>query len=474
MLADADSQTTEFPGTGVDADRSRRAAAERALLVHAGYLNAMEYRFIKMLAEFDENGWWQGEGIRSFSHWLNYKLGLSSAAARDKVRVARALGNLPAIDDAFERGAVSYSKVRAMTRVATPANENFLLQIAEHGTASHMEQLVRRYRQCTENAEATITGEIQQSSLSWHRDDDDSYVMHVRLPYEDGALVIKAIEKVRDEMLVGEEAGASAEALALRDSDIPIRKDRANALVALAEKTLSEATATNTGRVAEKYQVFLHINANDAHPDNHINAGHCCYDSNNRVISREKVRQLACDAALTLVTEDDRGNLLSVGHRTRTIPRAISHALAIRDGSCRFPGCVNSRWIDAHHVKHWADGGETRLDNLVTLCRYHHRELHKGTYRIEPADGHFRFINHLNQVIETAHYPQFQQPQSAALTCVDARQKEDKNLKAKGASIDHRTADTRWLGESIDYSIAIPMIKPRQDLCRVAGPDEAG
>ena len=121
----------------------------------AGHLNAAQYRFLKLLDEFDRDQGWAGPGVRSLAHWLSWKCGIGELVAREKVRVARALRELPSIDASFERGEISYSKVRAMTRAATPENEAQLLNIARHGTAEHMERLVRVYRRCRKRAEAS-------------------------------------------------------------------------------------------------------------------------------------------------------------------------------------------------------------------------------------------------------------------------------------------------------------------------------
>ena len=89
---------------------------------------------------------------------------------------------------------------------------------------------------------------------------------------------------------------------------------------------------------------------------------------------------------------DSEGKILDVGRRTRTIPTAIRRALTVRDEACQFPGC-GLKHCEAHHLKHWADGGETSLDNLVLLCRHHHRAVHEEGYRIErSSDGELRFL----------------------------------------------------------------------------------
>ena len=136
----------------VDSPKKCPDALAAEITALAGQLNATQYRFLKLLDEFDRGQGWAGHGARSLAHWLEWKCGLGDLAAREKVRVARALRELPLIDAAFEHGEISYSKVRAMTRAATPENEKELLNIARYGTAAHMERLVRVYRRCREHA----------------------------------------------------------------------------------------------------------------------------------------------------------------------------------------------------------------------------------------------------------------------------------------------------------------------------------
>ena len=112
----------------------------------AAHLNAATCHLLELIAEFDEREGWGHEGCQSCAHWLNWKCGIATGAAREKVRVARAIATLPLIHDAFSRGEVSYSKVRAMSRVATADNEAYLLMIARHGTAAQVETVVRGYR----------------------------------------------------------------------------------------------------------------------------------------------------------------------------------------------------------------------------------------------------------------------------------------------------------------------------------------
>ena len=425
----------------------------------AGHLNAAQYRFLKLLDEFDREQGWAGPGIRSLAHWLNWKCGLGDLVAREKVRVARALRELPLIDAAFEQGEISYSKVRAMTRVATPENEKQLLNIARHGTAAHMERLVRVYRRCREQVDASPveTAIRREGRFYCFAEDDETMVFGGRVSVEQGRLLIKALDAMVAEMEGDEREAGDAQTADVapqadetgKDGDrhakavpetagnvsaetsaaatgasvsaetpplTPLRVRRATALVHIAEHYLATRGSGATAlKSSDAYQVFVHVNANDAHPDNRINGAHTTHVDDRRCLAPHVARQLACDASRRTVLENERGEVLNIGRRSRIVPWHIAHALRIRDGGCRFPGCNQQRWTDAHHIHHWADGGETSLDNLVTLCRYHHRALHRDEYRIERGtDGELTFIDAQYQAIPPAIHPQFTDERSSA------------------------------------------------------------
>ena len=171
-----------------------------------------------------------------------------------------------------------------------------------------------------------------------------------------------------------------------------------------------------------------------------------------------------------MVQEDEVGNILDIGRKTRIIPPAMARALAIRDsGCCQFPGCCESRYTEGHHIKHWADGGETKLDNLVTLCRYHHRELHTGLFflSLKPAstntkdDKPMRFVERLcfSKVNRYFDSP-FNRSEDfviaanpAKFSCARCDFSElEKNLPS---GIDEKTAVTKWDGEAMDLGMAV-------------------
>ncbi|MDZ7782239.1 MAG: DUF222 domain-containing protein [Halioglobus sp.] len=165
----------------------------------AAHLNAATYRLLTLIREFDERHGWSGAGLKSCAHWLNWKCGINLGAAREKVRVAHALKDLPQISAALRAGRISFSKVRAMTRVATPRNEEYLLMIADHGTASHVERLVRNYRK-VQRIEALARDNQRHAlrELNWHIDDDGSYVIRARLGPEQGARIVRALDAAGD------------------------------------------------------------------------------------------------------------------------------------------------------------------------------------------------------------------------------------------------------------------------------------
>ena len=461
---------------------------ENELLNLAAQLNAANHRFLTLLARFDAHEGWHGDGIKTFAHYLNWKIGMGHVMAREKIRVARALAGLPLIDAAFARGAISYSMVRAMTRVATSANETFLMQIAETATAAHMEMLVRKYQRCRqlEMPVDEFDAWRHEKGLSWTQDETGMYVINVRLPAEEGALVIKALELIvdtqrrekreaerREAEAVCSEADAknvSAETFCGESTTAPAtptptpaittkqwlmpqpQEDyicaSASALTQLAERYLQapEPTGPQHQSLGERYQIFLHVNANAASLDHKVGDADNCSLDNQHFLSRAVARRLACDASITTVLENDAGDVLNIGRRSRLVPRAMAHALRIRDRHCVFPGCCQNRHTDAHHIQHWAEGGETSLDNLVTLCRFHHTELHKGKFRLQrlPA-GDLAFTNSNNEVITRAFFPQLRAPVSTI----------EADNRQQALQIDEHTAACQWTGEAMNVQMAL-------------------
>jgi hypothetical protein len=339
----------------------------------AGHINAANHRFLVLIAEFDRRTGWSDGGTQSCAHWLNWRCGIALGAAREKVRVAHALERLPKVAAAMASGSLSYSKVREITRIGNNENEEFLLSIAEHGTASHVEKLVRSYRQCQE-AEELSREERQRLSRSvmYRFDDDGSMILTCRLPAEAGAQMQKALDRAIDalpEDAPNVPAGTSPE----RER---FSARRADALALVAESFLAHGALEANG--PDRHLIEVHVDLEtlrDRVPG-------CCEIEHGPAIAAETARRFSCDAAVVHLYESD-GEPLDVGRKTRTISAPLRRLLTARDKGCRFPGCANQRYVDAHHIEHWANGGETRPSNLVTLCRFHHRAVHEGGYRVE-------------------------------------------------------------------------------------------
>lgn len=423
----------------------------------AGHINAAQHRFLKLLAALiDREAWGGDSGMKSPAHWLNYYCGIDLGAAREKVRVARALDTLPLIDSAFASGAISYSKVRAMTRSATPQNEATLLNVARHGTAQHVEKLVRQHRRVLRlNAEETNSHQFRD--LSYYYDDDGMLVIRGRFAPEEGAVLLKALEAAMDqaERERGEQEdqgskNVSAETPVQGPAPKTFPQKRADALSRLAEHYLAgDPEGTQPLSNGDKYQVCVHLDARRNSPLGSIGMTRMLEDG--PPLPEATFRRLACDASLLTVIREEDGNVLNIGRRSRAVPPTIRRALKIRDGGCRYPGCGQIRYVDAHHIQHWCDGGETSLDNLVLLCRHHHRLLHEGGFVIGKDGDRLRFLDRQQNEIAPARYPQFQ----AARISGDGRTEIETGNAKRGISIEPGTAVTLWQGEPMDYGMAV-------------------
>ena len=251
---------------------------------------------------------------------------------------------------------------------------------------------MRGYRRAVSLEDAEAAHRDRFLSLQW--DEDGSLILRGRLAPEDGALLVKAVEAAQGEIEERERArqvcaqGGSAEPEPPSEPREAPRANRADALIELAERSLSGG-ASSPRPAPERNQVVIHAEA-AALAGEGEQAG--CGIEEGPPICAESARRIACDAALLPILHGPKGEL-DVGRRSRTVPAALRRALQQRDeGRCRFPGCENRRWVDAHHIVHWARGGETKLDNLVLLCGHHHRLVHEGGFGVSRGgDGSLRF-----------------------------------------------------------------------------------
>ena len=447
---------------------------ERQITELTANIHAATYRLLCLIAEFDRRHGWAQWGVLSCAHWLNWKCGVGLVAAREKLRVAHCLDRLPAIAEAFRTGEVSYSKVRAMSRVATPENEDYLLQIARHGTANHVERLVSKYRRVQSSAECQRANDLHDARyLHFRHDECGAMLIEVRLAPETGELVLKALAAAGEALYARRrvaqgtnktESNVSAEssqARALYDPPGPTGGDagpwdsyatrRADALVLMAESLLANGAASRPA--AERHQIVVHM---DAESLVHADCPGRSELEEGPFLATETARRLACDASVLRIVEDEDGMPLNVGRKTRSIPPAIQRALKSRDGGCVFPGCTSRHFIEGHHVRHWAHGGETSLDNLLQLCRFHHRLVHEEGFHVQSSatDG-FVFTRPDGRVVDPV-------PNIDIAQFTDAESVARANRKC-GLDIDADTGVTQWDGTRMDYAMAVDALLSHDD-----------
>jgi hypothetical protein len=432
-----------------------------------GHLNAATYRFLALVAEFDREQAYERHGLVNTAQWLNWQCGIGAVAAREKVRVARALEQLPEISGAFASGEISYSKVRAMTRVATPANESVLVHIARYGTANHVEKLVRKY-EWTQRRDA---GKLEQQlhagrNVHYFSDGNGEFILSARLPPEVGAVVRKAIETAVEALREPTEPPDSRGHVAAEtatDESPTAGARRADALRHIAETFLARrGEETGAGSSADRYQVVVHVDQailsdTPVPPDSEP---HRCELDEGPALALDTARRLACDATVVRLVEGEDGEPLDIGRKSRSIPPALSRALRARDGGCRYPGCDRTRFTHGHHVKHWVDGGETKLGNLITLCGFHHRLVHEGGYGVSVTDdGLFVFTRPDGRPVEANGAKCFRgnnsRPAAAGYPGFEETLRLHMLNRAAGLAITPETSRCQWLGERMDYSMAI-------------------
>ena len=341
----------------------------------AGRINVATHRLLKCVRQFDEAAGWFEQGAQSCAHWLTWRVGMDPGTAREKVRVARALGGLPAIDEAFAAGSVSYAKVRAMTRVATAANEARVLEVALAATGAQLERICRGLKQATApEAEQAADRRVRARALG-----SGLVKLEVVVSPDEADLLIRAIERARAAMTpVGQAAAEQSGPAAAAP-----RPSAADGLLHIAAGYLEAGEGTAADGSAPDAQVVIHLDKDLGAPEGALAAS---LDDGTHV-SAETLRRVACDSGLVAAVVDERAGVLDVGRRTRAIPTAIKRALWLRDQGCRFPGCANRRFVHGHHVRHWLHGGRTSLDNLLLLCSFHHRLVHEGGFTVALTDG---------------------------------------------------------------------------------------
>jgi hypothetical protein len=416
----------------------------------SAHLDAATQHLLECIRQFDEARGWYEQGALSCAHWLSWRVGLGAATAREKVRVARALGTLPAIDGAFRVGKLSYAKVRALTRVATPQNESQLLDLALYATGAQLERLCRGYRTAlsVDETPAPEARTVRQRVLS-----GGMVRLEIVLLPDEADLVLRAINRAREVHQEPEpgKVAASAEASASNGTDDDCIRtgwpSRADGAVSMAESFLAGHPATGNG--GEHFQVMVHLEQDALAADGGLAA---TLDDGTRV-SAEALRRVACDSGIVAVGGQVDGESLNIGRRTRTIPPAIRRVLMLRDRGCAFPGCTHDRFLHGHHIQHWLHGGETSVDNLALLCTVHHHWVHEDGWTVaRGADGELAFTSPTGETLA---------PAPARAATEDTLTWLQEWAEARGLDLGPDANEPLWDGTRPDYDWAVAGLMAR-------------
>jgi hypothetical protein len=434
---------------------------EAEIVELSSQLTAATSRLLGLVGEFDAVDGWRQWGMRSTAHWLSWQCGVGLTAGREQVRVARALRGLPIVAAEFAAGRLSYSKVRAVSRVATPETESTLVEWALHATAAQLDRLVAAQRRVVRADDVRARHDARH--LTWRWDDDGSLVGSFRLPPEQAAVLLQALEVARESLppaVVSQVADASAEASpapvapaatenisastgsgcqfdqavvdAFADRYAGQRPDpdasaeaprhalgdasaeagpagpaprSVDALMQVATDYLDGRREAASLGQRERYQLVLHATADQLARDDDDAVDGVTTDSGIR-LHPQTARRLSCDCPTSTLVDNEDGNPLHLGRRTRRIRGRLARTLHWRDrGRCRAAGCTSAATI-THHIRHWARGGPTCLPNLISLCDAHHWLVHDGGWTIAVMQpGVWRFYAPDGRRLDTVRTP---------------------------------------------------------------------
>ncbi|MGH9299405.1 MAG: DUF222 domain-containing protein [Acidimicrobiales bacterium] len=330
-----------------------------------------EKALVHAIVRLHDSGAWRRDGSRTLSDWLVEAFTISFSRAAALVKVALGLSSLPLLADCYEKGELSFDQLAVIVGVASKENEEFFLREAPGLSVAQLTQLARQLSSLErEETEAAYNERFLRHH--WRR---GRFHFRGQLGEDAGAVVEEALRRL------AENAPKDPETSSYR----PYPERCGDALVELC----SQAIAAEQEKDADVATVICHVDAATVaglEGEAELDGAH--------KIAAETARRLLCDCRFQLVRENEDGEAIGLGRTTRTVPSWLKRQLDRRDGGCRFPGCPRMIWVDRHHIVFWGQLGETEPRNLVSICRFHHRLVHEGHWRIEgdPA-GEIVFIS---------------------------------------------------------------------------------
>jgi len=384
------SSATDLLTTDIDTlDQMPLERLEAEISTFAGRLASATAIWLCWIAAYDRREGWSEWQAKSCAHWLNWRCGVAMRTAREHVRVARTLDDHQLIRAAFIDGTISYSKVRAITRVVVPENEDYLVQLALDGTASQVERVCAGMRRTDRDEGQDAKDAVANQNVSIAYNGDGTATITITAPVADAKKAHAGLVKRADAIIADNKAEGETNADAI-ERLAGLGRIYTETACALLDGTIDAKEMPPTDMLMIVDDDVLRRTLDGTLGENN---GDCTFD--HQRISPLVAKRLACDARLQLAVQDACGDALGIGRESKVVPRRIRRLLARRDkGMCRFPGCDATRRLHAHHVIHWLDGGPTELDNLVSLCHFHHHSVHEGGWNIKSVrPGEFRFID---------------------------------------------------------------------------------
>ncbi|MBO1755594.1 HNH endonuclease signature motif containing protein [Allobranchiibius sp. CTAmp26] len=337
-----------------------------------GRLNAAHADLVTLVAQVIEDESWALSGIRSPEHWLTCYAGLSHGDAARITDVARRARSLPSLARGLEEGELSIGQAAVIAKYTPDGFDDGVVELARHATVTQLRRALGRYEFASTATPAQATPHdpfdpaVLRPQLSMQTRDGRFHLTY-EAPADVGALVQRAIVEAKDALFL---AGQPQVTLA-------------DALTEVATRSLDAGGALSSGR-AGKFRIYLHL---DTSGRGWVTKGGS--------LPRHLLRKWSCDGLVQPVWETE-GSPVNVGRTQRIVPRRTRRLVEDRDGGCRHPGCFATHHVECHHVTHWAEGGDTDLNGLISLCPYHHDRHHCGDFAIEPVHGHpgqFRFLD---------------------------------------------------------------------------------
>ena len=306
------------------------------------------------IAEVDGSEAWRDSGARDIAHWVGMRYGVSCWKAHRWIAAAHALGRLPRLSGALEHGELGIDKVVELARFAAAEAEGDLIRWAKAVSCSTVRRRADLAARIT--TEADVQADRARSVSWWYFDEGRRFGLEAEMPAAQGAIVARALQRAAEGIptMPDEEGACFASAR------------RADALVALCSARIANDPDPDRATVVVHAQL-----------DGLARGGAGCEVEDGPVIHPEIVKRLLCNARVQTVFEDRAGRVLGLGRMSREPSAWMIRQIRYRDRECGFPGCGARRYIEAHHVVWWSDGGRTDLDNLLLICSFHHRLVHE-------------------------------------------------------------------------------------------------